>query len=48
MARSGGKLALEWFGNIEGDMFIAYGTLSQSRNIHEPANQPMRKRASAD
>jgi hypothetical protein len=48
MARSADKLALEWFGNIEGDMFIAYGTLSQSGNIHEPANQPMRKRASAD
>ena len=47
MARSGDKLALEWFGNIEGDTLIAYGTLSQSKNIHEPTNQPIRKRASA-
>ena len=48
MARSADKLALEWFGNIESDMFIAYGTLSQNKNLHEPANQPIRKRASAD
>jgi len=29
MARSGEKLALLWFGNIKGDMVIAYGTLSK-------------------
>jgi hypothetical protein len=37
---------LAWFGNIEGDMIIAYGALSQSTNIHHPANQPVRKRTS--
>jgi hypothetical protein len=29
MARSGDKLALSWFGNIDGNMIIAYGTLSK-------------------
>ena len=29
MARSGEKLAMLWFGNIEGDTVIAYGTLSK-------------------
>jgi hypothetical protein len=29
MARSGAKLALLWFGNIKGDMIIAYGTLAK-------------------
>jgi hypothetical protein len=29
MARSGEKLALLWFGNVEGNMIIAYGTLSK-------------------
>jgi hypothetical protein len=29
MARSGEKLAMLWFGNIEDDMVIAYGTLSK-------------------
>jgi hypothetical protein len=29
MARSGDKLALLWFGNIDGEMIIAYGTLSK-------------------
>jgi hypothetical protein len=29
MARSGEKLALPWFGNVERNMIIAYGTLSK-------------------
>jgi hypothetical protein len=29
MARSGEKLALLWFGNVENDMVIAYGALSK-------------------
>jgi hypothetical protein len=29
VARSGSKLALLWFGNIDGDTIIAYGTLSK-------------------
>jgi hypothetical protein len=29
MTRSGAKLALLWFGDIEGSMIIAYGTLSK-------------------
>ena len=29
VARSGEKLALLWFGNIKGDLLIAYGTLSK-------------------
>jgi hypothetical protein len=29
MARSGDKLALSWFGDIDGNMIVAYGTLSK-------------------
>jgi hypothetical protein len=29
LARSGEKLALLWFGNVQGNMVIAYGTLSK-------------------
>jgi hypothetical protein len=29
LARSGEKLALLWFGNVQGDMVIAYGSLSK-------------------
>ena len=29
MARSGDKLALSWFGAVDGNMIIAYGTLSK-------------------
>jgi hypothetical protein len=29
VARSGEKLALAWFGNIQGEMIVAYGTLSK-------------------
>ena len=47
ITRSKDNLALEWFANVEGDMIIAYGTLAQNRGIHEPAIQPVRKRASA-